>query len=164
MNGDHTMRTWMRIALVLVAALGLAGAADARPDEHRPIGGLIARNAERLGLEGEALAAVQAVVTASGQRHEALVAELDAARQAMRALLSKPVPDSAAVMAQADAIGAIETRLHKNRLQAIMEIRALLTPAQREELLRVRDEEHAKRELEGKECGPHGDLPPGPPR
>ena len=165
MNGDHTMlrRIWS-IALALAAVLGLAGAADARPDEHRPIGGLIARNAERLGLEGEALAAVQAVVAASGQRHEALLAELDAARNAMRALLSKPVPDAAAVMAQADSIGAIETRLHKNRLQAIMEIRALLTPAQREELLRVRDEEHARRKSEEKECGPHGDAPPGPPR
>ena len=103
---------------------------------------------------------VQAVVDASGMRHEALLTQLDAARDAMRALLSKPVPDAAAVMAQADAIGAIETQLHKNRLQAIMEIRALLTPAQRTELLRVRDEERAEREREGKECGPEGEPPP----
>jgi Spy/CpxP family protein refolding chaperone len=146
-----------RAALALAAVLGLAGAADARPDAHRPIGGLIERNAERLGLSGDARAAVQAVVDASGERHEALLAQLDAARDAMRALLSQPVPDTNAVMAQADAIGAIETQLHKNRLQAIMEIRALLTPEQRTELLRVRDEERAKREHEDKECGPHGE-------
>ena len=159
-----TRRRAARLALALAAVVGLAGAADARQDEHRPVGGLIKRNAERLGLTGDALAAVQAVVDASGMRHEALLTQLDAAREAMRALLSKPVPDANAVMAQADAIGAIETQLHKNRLQAIMEIRALLTPAQRTELLRVRDEEHAKRALEEKECGHDGETPPGPPR
>ena len=160
----NTRRRAAHLALALAAVLGLAGAAEARPDEHRPVGGLIKRNAERLGLTGDALAAVQAVVDASGARHEALLAQLDAAREAMRALLSNPVPDAGAVMAQADAIGAIETQLHKNRLQAIMEIRALLTPAQRTELLRVRDEEHAKRALEEKECGHDGEAPPGPPR
>lgn len=163
----NTRRRAARLGLALaavLAVLGLAGAADARQDEHRPVGGLIKRNAERLGLTGDALAAVQAVVDASGMRHEALLTQLDAAREAMRALLSKPVPDANAVMAQADAIGAIETQLHKNRLQAIMEIRALLTPAQRTELLRVRDEEHAKRALEEKECGHDGEAPPGPPR
>ena len=170
MNGEPTMKRHLgsriaRSALVLAAVLGLAASAAARQDdEHRPIGGLIQRNAERIGLKGDALASVQAVVEASGKRHEALLAQLDAARNAMRSLLSKPVPDSAAVMAQADAIGSIETQLHKNRLQAIMDIRALLTPEQREVLLRVRDEEHAKRALEGPECGPPGEGPPGPPR
>jgi Spy/CpxP family protein refolding chaperone len=169
MSGDHTMKRRTRgraarISLVLAAALGIAASAGAGPDEQRPPGGLIKRNAERLGLKGDALAAVQAVVEASGARHEQLLKELDAARNEMRGLLSKPVPDSAEVMAQADAIGAIETALHKNRLQAIMQIRALLTPEQRTELLRLREEEHAKRALEGGECGPDGEAPPVPTR
>ena len=140
--------------------LGLAAAAAARPPSERPPGGLISRNAARIGLTGPALAAVQAVVDASGVRHAELVAKLDSERDAMRALLSQPVPDSRAVMAQADAIGAIETALHKNRLQAIMEIRALLTPEQRTQLLQIRDEEHARREREGDACEGHGDAPP----
>jgi Spy/CpxP family protein refolding chaperone len=143
----------------LVAALALAGALPAaagarEPDLRRPVGGLIERHAERLGLTGQPLAAVQAIVAASGERHAALLARLDAARAQMRELLSQPVPDAQAVMAQADAIGAIETDLHKNRLQAILDIRNQLTPEQRAELLRIRDEEHAKRDAEAE----HGEC------
>ena len=169
MSGDmreRRIRSRLGVALALVAALALAGAASAggSPDETRPPGGLITRNAARLGLQGDALAAVQAVIDASGARHADLLAKLDTARDAMRDLLSQPVPDSKAVMAQADAIGAVETELHKNRLQAIMEIRALLTPDQRKMLLAIRDEEHARREHEGGECEPHAEAPPVPTR
>jgi Spy/CpxP family protein refolding chaperone len=148
----------------LLGALLLAAGAGAGPDERRPVGDLIARHAERLGLRGDALAQVQAVVKVSGVRHAELLAKLDAARDAMRSLLSQPVPDAAAVMAQADAIGAVETELHKNRLRAIMEIRALLTPEQREELLKIREERRAEREREGGECGPHRGPRPDPAR
>ena len=151
-----------RAILALAAGLCVAAAAAARPPEDRPPGGLVARHAERLGLSGESLAAVQAVVDASGARHQELVAKIDAARNAMRDLLSRPIPDADAVMAQAEAIGTLETELHKNRLRAIMQIRALLTPEQRTELLRIREEERAQREREGGECERHGE-PSGPP-
>jgi len=153
-------RLRLRAALALVAVLAIAGAASAdSPDEERPPGGLISRNAARLGLQGDSLAAVQAVIDASGARHADLLGKLETARAAMRELLSQPVPDSKAVMAQADAIGAVETELHKNRLQAIMQIRALLTPEQRNMLLQIRDEEHARREKEGGECEAHAQTP-----
>lgn len=159
------LRLRLGAALALVAALALAGAASADPpDDERPPGGLVSRNAERLGLQGDSLAAVQAVINASGARHADLLAKLETARAAMRELLTQPVPDSKAVMAQADAIGAIETEIHKNRLQAIMEIRALLTPDQRKMLLALRDEEHARREKEGGECESHAEPPPVPTR
>ena len=162
---ERRVRSRLAAALAL-ASLALAGAASAGPpeDETRPPGGLITRNAARLGLQGDALAAVQAVIDASGARHADLLAKLDTARDAMRELLSQPVPDSKAVMAQAEAIGAVETELHKNRLQAIMEIRALLTPDQRKMLLALRDEEHARREREGGECEAHAQGPPVPTR
>jgi Spy/CpxP family protein refolding chaperone len=151
-------------AASLVAAIGLASAAQARPPENRPVGGLIARHAARLGLEGDALRAVQAVVEASGGHHAELLQKLDAARSAMRELLSVPVPDPDAVMAQAEAIGAVETELHKNRLTAILEIRALLSPEQRGELLKIREEERARREADPGGCGPGTPPAPGPPR
>jgi Spy/CpxP family protein refolding chaperone len=171
MSGDvnerRTRVSRLAAALSLAALLALAGAASAGGgphDEERPPGGLISRNAARLGLEGDSLAAVQAVIHASGARHADLLAKLDTARDAMRELLSQPVPDSKAVMAQADAIGAVETELHKNRLQAIMQIRALLTPEQRNMLLQIRDEEHARREREGGECEGHPQAAPIPTR
>ena len=57
----------------------------------------------------------------------------------MRALLSQEVPDEAAVMRQADAIGALELAARKQRLQVMLRIRALLTPAQRQELMRLQE-------------------------
>jgi Spy/CpxP family protein refolding chaperone len=63
----------------------------------------------------------------------------------MRALLSQELPDEAAVMQQADAIGALELAERKNRLQAILQIRAVLTPAQRQELIRRWGELHSRR-------------------
>ena len=160
------LRSRVGAALALVASLALASAAFAGgpPDETRPPGGLITRNAARLGLQGDALTAVQAVIDASGARHADLLAKLDTARDAMRELLAQPVPDAKAVMAQADAIGAVETELHKNRLQAIMEIRALLTPEQRKTLLALRDEEHARHDHEGAECEAHTQPPAVPTR
>jgi Spy/CpxP family protein refolding chaperone len=44
-------------------------------------------------------------------------------------------PDEAAVMAQADAIGALKTEAQKHRLRTMLQVRALLTPEQRTKLL-----------------------------
>jgi hypothetical protein len=62
----------------------------------------------------------------------------------MRDLLSQDTPDQSAVMQQADAIGQAETKLHKHRLGALLEIRGLLTEEQRAELTRIRGEGRAR--------------------
>jgi Spy/CpxP family protein refolding chaperone len=160
MRHSTKLRAWIAVLALTAGLLPAAAVArDRDPDPRRPIGGLIARHAERLGLTGEPLAAVQAIVAASGERHAELVAQLDEARGQMRQMLSQPVPDAAAVMSQADAIGAIETQLHKNRLQAILDIRAQLSSEQRGELLKIREEERARRDAEGEhgECPHHGE-------
>jgi hypothetical protein len=48
-------------------------------------------------------------------------------------------------MKQAEAIGELELEERKNRLRATLRIRALLTPEQREELVRIREEEGGRR-------------------
>jgi hypothetical protein len=63
----------------------------------------------------------------------------------MRALLSQEGPNEAAVMQQADAIGALELAARKQRLQVMLRIRALLTPAQRQELIRLQEIWHTRR-------------------
>ena len=47
-------------------------------------------------------------------------------------------------MRQADAIGALEIEEHKNWLRAMLRIRGLLTPEQRAELVRMREEMFAQ--------------------
>ena len=119
--------------------IGRAGAerpprdASARPDRF------ITEYAERLGLDQETLAAIRTIVEASRAHGETLRTELQQAYVQMRALLSQEVPDEAAVMRQADAIGALELAARKQRLQVMLRIRALLTPAQRQELIRLQE-------------------------
>jgi Spy/CpxP family protein refolding chaperone len=144
----HPVRTLL-VALVVVAGAPIL--AQARPPGPPP-GDLVARHAERLGLSSETLDAIRAIVAESAQRDEQIHGQMRAARHQMRALLSEPTPDEAAVMSQAEAIGALEVQADQNRLGAIMRIRALLTPEQRTELIQILKEEgppHGHR-------GPHG--------
>ena len=112
---------------------------SARPDRF------IAEYVERLGLDQETLAAIRMMVEASRAQGETLRTELRQAYAQMRALLSQEVPDKAVVMQQADAIGALELAARKQRLQVMLRIRALLTPGQRQELMRLQETWHTRR-------------------
>jgi Spy/CpxP family protein refolding chaperone len=112
---------------------------SARPDRF------IAEYAERLGLEPQTLATLRTLVEASRAQAETLRLELRQAYAQMRVLLSQEMPSEAAVMQQADAIGALELAARKQRLQAMLQIRALLTPAQRQELVRLQETWNTRR-------------------
>jgi Spy/CpxP family protein refolding chaperone len=129
--------------LALAVALLAPHAALARPS-HDP-GRFIAKHAERLGLSDETLAAIGRVLDASRARNEGLEDEARRTRAALRARLEAPSPDRAAVLEAASTVDAAMASLHRNRLEAILEIHALLTPAQREELVRIREERRARR-------------------
>jgi Spy/CpxP family protein refolding chaperone len=111
----------------------------ARPDRF------LAEYAERLGLDQQTLATIRTLVEASRAQAETLRVELRQAYAQMRALLSQEVPSEAAVMQQADAIGTLELAARKQRLQVMLQIRALLTPAQRQELVRLQEIWHTRR-------------------
>jgi Spy/CpxP family protein refolding chaperone len=123
---------------VLPAAAGEHG--HGRKHERPPLDALLERHAERLGLEPATLAQIRGVADAARPEHERLSDELHALRLEMRALLGEDAPDPEAVMRQADRIGAAETALDKHRLATLLEIRALLTPDQRRELVRIYEE------------------------
>ena len=112
---------------------------SARPDRF------IAEYVEPLDLDQETLATIRTMVEASRAQGETLRAELRQAYAQMRAQLSREVPDEAAVMQQADAIGALELAARKQRLQVMLQIRALLTPAQRQGLIRLQETWHTRR-------------------
>jgi Spy/CpxP family protein refolding chaperone len=48
--------------------------------------------------------------------------------------LEQEDPDEAAVMEQAEAIGALRTESRKQGLRTLLDVRALLTPEQRDDL------------------------------
>ena len=137
------------IGCVLLAGLLAPGTGSAQPPGpppgHGPPGGphpgrFFERHAERLGLDAETQEAIQKIIDESRQRGETLRLDLRDAQRAMRDLLSQEAPDESAVLKQAEVIGALELEERKNRLLATLRIRGLLTPEQREELIRMREE------------------------
>jgi Spy/CpxP family protein refolding chaperone len=131
-------------ALASLAAPALAGEGG---HHHRrpPLDAILERNAERLGLDAETLAKIRSAADASRPEHERLEAELGALRREMWSLLSEDAPDAEAVMRLADRVGAAETALDKHRLATLLEIRTLLTPEQRRELVRIHEERRRER-------------------
>jgi Spy/CpxP family protein refolding chaperone len=59
-------------------------------------------------------------------------------------------------MQWADRVGAAETELKKQRLRTMLEVRALLSPEQRQKLVKIFEERRARRHG-------FGDGPPPPP-
>jgi Spy/CpxP family protein refolding chaperone len=109
-------------------------------DSHRDPGAFIEEHAEALGLEGETLDAIRGIVEESKERGDQLHSKLRELHKGMKALLSQDTPDESAVMQQIDSIGAAEVEMHKHRLGTMLKIRALLTPEQREEMTRLRED------------------------
>jgi len=131
------------------AVLTLSGTSFARPrygppDSDRDPGAFIEENAETLGLNQETLNAIRSIVAESKDAGDALHAKLRDLHEGMKALLDQATPDEPAVMQQVDRVGAAEIEMHKHRLATMLAIRALLTPEQRDEMVRLRDESRGR--------------------
>lgn len=147
-----------RIAATLVLGAGVVvGAAQSAPAQPGgpgfgkhgrhgppPIDRVLERHAEELGLSDETRARVREIAEAAEARVEPLEAALRSERDAMHALLSQDTPDLDAVLRQADAVGAAETAMHKERLRTLLAVRVVLTPEQRAKLVKIFDEKMRK--------------------
>jgi Spy/CpxP family protein refolding chaperone len=142
----------LRVVKLLIAYVLMTGLvfstislAEAGPHRHRGDhggfpGGFLEEHATRLGLNEETLDAIRKIIDESQDASRDLFQKLREARLAMRDLLSQDMPDDTAVMRQAEVLGQIETETRKLRLGTMLRIRALLTPEQRQELMRIRKE------------------------
>jgi Spy/CpxP family protein refolding chaperone len=140
---------------------GLPSPGDARGKVRRPPSpaDLLERNADRLGLDEVTRAKIREIAEAARDEGRGLEAPMRALHDEMRRLLDQETPDLEAVLGQAERIGGAETELHKVRLRSMLKIRALLTPAQREELVRIHEEQRRER---GHGPPPGAPPPPGP--
>ena len=134
-------------ALVLVAAPAQAGGPKGHHGRHGPppLDRMIEDYGERLGLDPKVEAQIREIAEASHARQEELHGKLRELHGEMRDLLEQDSPEEAAVMEQARALGRVETEAHEEHLRAMLQIRKLLTPEQRAELVRIRKEEHESR-------------------
>jgi Spy/CpxP family protein refolding chaperone len=112
----------------------------------------IAHHAEDLGLSAETVEAIEKIVDESRARSEAIDEELRGEYEVLQGFLTQEMPDESAVMAQAEVIDALKLAARKNRLRSMIAIRSQLTPEQRQELVRIREERMPR----GKKYGPMG--------
>ncbi|RIL04589.1 MAG: hypothetical protein DCC71_13655, partial [Proteobacteria bacterium] len=98
---------------------------------------LLDRHASELELTDEQRDRVSAIAERARETEAPLRDGLRARRDELHALLRTDAPDTDAVLAQADRVGEAETALHKQRLRTLLEVRAILTPEQREKLTAI---------------------------
>ena len=157
MVGDNTMRrriaatVWLH-CLLLIGFMVLGTGRTEAERLHKGRGPLserwIEEHAERLGLDQETLTTIRTIADASRQKEEEFREALRNAYDTMRELLSQEVPDEATVMQQAEVIGALELTKRQHRLRTLLRIRSLLTPEQRQALIRIHDEQYARRQAD----------------
>lgn len=110
-----------------------------------PIDRVLERHAGELGLDSATRAAIQQIAARSREVEEPLNEELHELHEGMRTLLDSDAPVLDDVMQWADRIGAAETELKKQRLRTMLEVRALLSPEQRQKLVKIFEERKARR-------------------
>jgi len=122
------------LALGVVALLGASpavpnarhgGACDGRSPHARLEGKL-----GDLTLDADTRAKAEQLLAQARTDGKARWGELRDARRAMRDLLEQDSPAVEPLMAQADAIGALETEARKAKLRTMLELRALIGPEQ----------------------------------
>ena len=138
--------TWL-----LATAVGAEG--PGAPGKRRgppPIERVLERHAERLGLDDDTRARIRELSSEGRDAGRAHREALRALRDELRELLSQDAPKESEVFAKADEIGRAETALQKERLRTMLAIRALLTPEQRSELVKIHDEMRGERRGRGR--------------
>ncbi len=138
-----------QLIAAVAAALMVSGASFARPPfghdgPPRDPGAFIEDHAEALDLDDETRDAIRKIVERSREQGDRLHADLRGLHEQMRDLLEQSEPDEAEVMRKVDAIGEAETAMHRYRLATMLEIRALLTPEQREAMTQLREESRGR--------------------
>ena len=142
---QRSLARWTAPFAALFALCGVPAFAQPRPDPGgHGIERLLERNAERLHLDDATREKIRALAEDGRKQSKPQREALDRLHEEMHALLTADAPELDATLAKADEIGAAETALHKERLRTMLAIRALLTPEQRRELVRIHEEFRAE--------------------
>lgn len=155
------------ILLALFAAPALARGKHGKHGKHGEMGLLNPKMVERvageLGLDPQTTERIKERVFAAREAAIPLKADLEAARLKMHQLLQADDPAQAEVMRQIEVVGQKEVALQKHKVGTMLEIRGMLTPAQRQQLgqLRGKFKDERKKYRKGRKGhrGPPDDAP-----
>lgn len=144
------MTNTFTLPLVLVGLWAGSAMAQPEPPDGRPPhpphpDEVLVDQAEELGIDEETLAEIKGIVGDARPTLDELHAAVRDERRQFHELLEQDEPDREAVFRQIESIAEAEVALHKLEIEVLLDIRALLTPEQREAL------------------GAHAPPPDGPP-
>jgi Spy/CpxP family protein refolding chaperone len=121
--------------LSLLVMFGLATSAFARPRGHGPDRlTRLEQHIDSLDLNDATREAIHATIDGAQAEQSKLRDQLHEAYSGLRTLMKQDLPDGAAVSAQLDTIGALETEHQKQTTLAWLTALAQLTPEQRASL------------------------------
>jgi Spy/CpxP family protein refolding chaperone len=137
----------------LAAAVGVAFAAHAgakgpgefghgRPGGH---GARLEHALESLDLDAAKRTELFGVIDAARPASRELREKMRAAHEELRALLGDASAGEDAVLAKADAIGALRTELEKQELRTLLQVRARLSAEQQAQLAEAMSRKHCGR-------------------
>ena len=141
-----------KVCILALAAALVAPAASALGDEHWPGGGGMHHGKfwrrdkvrHRLKLTDDEIEKLEDVLAKNRQPLEDLEADVKKKRAALDALLNDDRSSEATILAQVDRIEEARAKLGKARVALLLEMRSLLTPEQRQQLVEL-GQEHKRR-------------------
>lgn len=101
--------------------------------------------AAALGLEAESRAELGAVTKRAGERRKLREMKKHEFYRSLEKLFEEPLPDQEAVMAQVDELAALAAQSHRDWATTRLEMRRLLSPEQREKLVKLKTERRQDR-------------------
>ena len=145
------MRLGMACVLALAAALAATGA-SALGDERGPGGGgthhakFWRRDKIRhqLRLTDDEIDKLEDILARNRQGLEDMKADVKKKRATLDALLTDDRTDEATILGQVDLIEHARAKLGKARVTILLEMRGVLTPEQRRQLVQLRDKDKRK--------------------
>jgi Spy/CpxP family protein refolding chaperone len=124
----------LRALVVLSAFVLFAGTATAKGRAERadpPSFGHLERRLGALDLDAQTRTAIELVLVDAREDAQEIRGRLEKAQAALRQALEQEPPSESEVLARAEEAGRIGTELRKDQLEALLQIRAKLTPEQR---------------------------------
>lgn len=117
-------------------------------------GDLLERAATEIGLDDETLSKIKGILYEANRAHIEQRAQIRRTHLDLRRELDKDQPDATQVMKLVEEAGRLETDARKNRIQMLLDVRALLTTEQHKRLRQMM--------LQKSGPGPRGGGRPGP--
>ena len=126
-------RTSRLVLAAAILATGLTSSAAWSFSRHGG-GHRFERAIERLDLDADTQGRVDAVLDAARPAQRDLDRSLREQGEELRALMNDPAATEEAVVAKVDALSKVGAELKKQELRTFFQVRALLTPEQRQQL------------------------------